>query len=192
MRSSDLKAYASKTHPSLEKLATKHFNAFIRWRDSREIEGAFVCISCRELKPVAKMHAGHFYSAGHHPILQFDEENVHGQCHRCNTHLHGNLNEYRMQLERKIGKERMEALDQKARHRNYRRDRWTLIEIILTYQAKLKNHVLEKSNLSGSVSHAHDGTGSIQPQRRKLFQFTGSSQPTRQQVRRQEDPQEKE
>lgn len=192
MKSADLKAYASKTHQSLEKLATKHFNAYIRWRDSREIDGAFVCISCRELKPVAKMHAGHFYSAGHHSILQYDEDNVHGQCHRCNTHLHGNLNEYRLQLERKIGKERMEALDQKARHRHYRRDRWTLIEIILTYQAKLKNHVLEKSNDGTGRPDHYDGPRGIQPQRGKLFQFTGGGEPTRTQVWRQEDPQKAE
>lgn len=192
MKSTDLQPYFNKHYSSLEKLAMKHFNAFIRWRDSQEVRGGFVCVSCRELKPVEKMHAGHFYSAGHHPILRFDEDNVHGQCHRCNTHLHGNLNEYRMHLERKIGKDRLEWLDIKAKTKGSRIDRMTLIETIIHYKNKLKNHVLEKTNLCSSISDSPGSTGSIQPSRGKLFQFAGGGKPAGQQVRRSEIPQEKE
>ena len=146
MKAADIKAYQSKSYPALEKLAVKHFNSFIRWRDSQEVSEAFICISCRELKPVSKMHAGHFYSAGHHPILRFDEENVHGQCHRCNTHLHGNLNEYRINLERKIGSDRLSMLDTKAKAKGYRIDRWTLIEKIIHYKNTPKNDHINSDN----------------------------------------------
>ena len=193
MKSEDLKPYLKKSYASLERQAVKSFNDFIRWRDSREIRDAFICISCRELKSVTKMHAGHFYSSGHYPILRFDEENVHGQCERCNHFLSGNLNEYRQHLEKKIGKDRLLILDQKSKARAHRIDRWTLIEIILTYKIKLKtsqNHVLEKTHLPDSRPDHFNGTGSLQPHRRKLFQFTGGHIPAGTQVWREEDPQE--
>ena len=147
MKSQDLKPYLSKQYSALEKLAVKHFNAYIRWRDSQEIKDGFICISCRELKSVTKMHAGHFYSSGHYPILRFDPDNVHGQCERCNHFLSGNLNEYRKNLEVKVGRERLEILDQKSKARGHRIDRWTLIEIIIKYK-NIENHDLEKNNLT--------------------------------------------
>lgn len=163
MKSEDLKQYLKKPFSPLEKLAVKYFNEWIRWRDSQEIEDAFICISCRELKSVDKMHAGHFYSAGHHPVLRFDPDNVHGQCHRCNTHLHGNLNEYRKNLEVKIGKPRLEILDQKSKAKGYRIDRITLIEIIITYKNKLKSNATNQNTVGNGI---HPNTGN---ERKRLF-----------------------
>jgi hypothetical protein len=185
MKSEELKPYLNKTYPSLERQAVRAFNNFIRWRDSREIKDAFICISCRDLKSVTKMHAGHFYSSGHYSILKFDEDNVHGQCERCNHFLSGNLNEYRQHLERKIGKDRLLILDQKSKVRAHRIDRWTLIEIILTYKNKLtkQKNDLEKNHLCGSISHNSTATGSVQSQRSKLFQSQGDNLSTGKQIR---------
>ena len=173
MKSEDLKPYLSKNYATLEKQAVKVFNDYIRARDSQEIPEAFVCISCRELKSITKMHAGHFYSSGHFPILRFDEDNVHGQCHRCNTHLHGNLNEYRQALDHKIGSERLEMLDQKSKAKGHRIDRWTLIEKIIKYKKKLKNqktYVLEKINHGNCISDpAGNGRSDRKPNQGKLF-----------------------
>jgi hypothetical protein len=84
------------------------FNKFIRLRDKGNN-----CISCQ--KPLGeKYHAGHLYSVGRFPELRFNEENVNGQCHWCNIHLHGNGVLYRINLEEKIGKERMDKLDSLA------------------------------------------------------------------------------
>ena len=84
------------------------FNRFIRFRDFGKN-----CISCE--KPLgSKFHAGHLYSVGRFPELRFDEENVHGQCHWCNLHLHGNGVLYRIGLEKKIGKKRLNELDKRA------------------------------------------------------------------------------
>ena len=190
MNASDFAPYKDKQYKALEKLAEKHFNAYIRWRDSQEIKGGFVCISCRELKPVEAMHAGHFFSAGHYPILRFDEKNVHAQCHRCNTFLHGNLIHYREGLVRKLGMLEVANLEHKARMKGYPIDRWTLMETIITYKNKLKNHVLEKTDLCSGISVSAGSSGSIQQKRGKLFQFTGGAEPTGRKVRRSEDAQE--
>jgi len=77
------------------KIAQANFNTYIRLRD-KELNNP--CISCR--KPlIAKYDAGHFFNANNHWNVRFDERNVHSQCVHCNRSLHGNLLEYRKQLE---------------------------------------------------------------------------------------------
>ena len=116
----------------LIQIAQKNFNKFIRQRDKDEL-----CISCKA-SPVQQ--AGHYYSAGHFSILRFNEDNTHGQCIRCNYYLSGNLTEYRRNLEKKIGKERLNKLDELAaankRNRGFKWDRFALIEIIEQYKNK--------------------------------------------------------
>ena len=144
----EIKPYKDKDFKSLERLAQKHFNSFIRRRDMNTDKVSFTCISCGAVKPISKMHAGHFYSSGHYPILRFHEDNVNGQCHRCNRHLHGNLIGYRERLVKKIGQERMCMLEHLAQRKRYRLDRWTLIEKIIHY----KNLNSEKYNQQNSDS----------------------------------------
>ncbi len=132
-----IQKYKSKSVAQLLKLATKHFNAYIRKRDSNE--GVFKCISCSKYKGKTQLHAGHYYSAGHYPSVRFDEDNVNGQCVRCNTFLHGNLAEYKENLLEKIGKERMQKLQQRvsdAKRNGWKWDRFYLIEIIENYKNK--------------------------------------------------------
>jgi hypothetical protein len=126
-----IKKYQKKTVPQLLKKATDVFNAYIRKRDEEQS-----CISCGKY---CKLQAGHFYSAGHYSSLRFNEDNVNGQCKRCNYYLSANLNNYRINLEKKIGKERLEKLDQIAaqyKRTRFKWDRFSLIEIIDEY---LKN-----------------------------------------------------
>ncbi len=67
------------------------------------------CISCG--KPlIGKYDAGHYLSCGAYPNLAFHELNIHGQCTRCNQHLHGNLIEYTERLPLRIGKEAYDDL----------------------------------------------------------------------------------
>jgi len=119
--------------PSLIKKATRVFNGYIRKRD----EGK-PCISCGSYNTA---HASHFYSGGHYAGLRFNEDNVHASCVRCNTFLHGNLNEYRKRLVYRIGQERLEKLDLLAgqyKRQGYKWNRFLLQEIIDTYQQKAK------------------------------------------------------
>ena len=114
----------SKSLPNLKKIAKQTFQAWIRQRD----EG-LPCVSCG--KPNGNENAGHFYPSTHSATC-FDEDNVHGQCVRCNMYLSGNLNKYRLNLLERIGEDKVNALDWKHSQR-CKRDKFDYIEIILKY-----------------------------------------------------------
>jgi hypothetical protein len=112
------------------KIAQQTFNKFIRERDNGQL-----CISC-EQKP-KKINAGHYFSAGGHSNLRFNEDNVHLQCEKCNQFLSGNLLNYQIGIEKRIGGERLLKLHELA----HVTKKWTieeLQEINNTYKQKLK------------------------------------------------------
>jgi len=126
------KEFLAKDRPHQIKLAQKAFNAFIRKRD--ESKG---CISCGTTKPNRRYDAGHYFSIGAYPELRFNEDNCHKQCHwDCNIQRSGNIAAYRLELIRRIGHQRVEALET-----NQERLKLTiedLKEITRKYKAKLK------------------------------------------------------
>lgn len=90
----------------------KDFNTFIRLRDRDQ-----PCISCGTTRTDIKYDAGHFWTTGGFPNVRFDEDNCHKQCsNNCNLKKSGNINEYRPKLIEKIGIERFEALEFRARN----------------------------------------------------------------------------
>jgi len=108
------------------KAAQMIFNKYIRERDKDEL-----CISCKQIPK--KVNAGHFYNANNHWNVRFDEDNVHLQCERCNSFLSGNLIEYRANLLTKIGAERFNQLESRARvTRKFTKDE--LKELIKKYK----------------------------------------------------------
>lgn len=94
-----------KTRGQWTKEAQAEFNKFIRLRDKDE-----PCISCQRFH-TGQYHAGHYRSVGAHPELRFNELNNHKQCAPCNNHLSGNLVDYRINLIKKIGLEKVEWLE---------------------------------------------------------------------------------
>jgi hypothetical protein len=121
------------TVQDLVKAAQLVFNKYIRERDKDEL-----CISCKQIPK--KVNAGHFWNANNHWNVRFDEDNVHVQCERCNSYLSGNLLEYRTNLCLKIGQERFNQLEARARvTRKFTKDE--LKEIIKTYKQKIKNEI---------------------------------------------------
>ena len=139
MDKNQIQKYRSKSIPNLIQIATRHFNAFIRKRDT--LAGYFICISCKKAKGLSQMHAGHFYAGGNHSNVRFDENNVHGQCIKCNTFLHGNLIPYAENLKQKIGEADFETLKLKveaAKQFGFKWDRIFLIETIEKYKEKSK------------------------------------------------------
>lgn len=92
------------------------FNAFIRERDH-----ALPCVSCGRHHE-GQWHAGHYMSTGARPELRFDEANVHKQCQPCNTHLSGNLVNYRLTLIQRIGMAEVERLEGPTAPRKWTRD----------------------------------------------------------------------
>lgn len=112
--------------PKLKQKAQTVFNAWIRKRD----EG-LGCISCGSYNQI---QAGHFYSAGHHNNLRFNEDNTNSQCLQCNFFLSGNLLKYRENLIKKIGLERVERLDLLSKIRTTKNDRYLFETIIEKYK----------------------------------------------------------
>ena len=113
------------------KLAQQVFNKYIRLRDNGNN-----CISC--CNPCKKPNAGHFWNANNHWSVRFDEDNVHLQCEYCNSFLSGNLLPYRANLISKIGFDRYDELEAKAREtRKYTIEE--LKEIIAIYKEKIKS-----------------------------------------------------
>lgn len=103
-------------------------NAFIRERDKNE-----TCISCNRWHN-GQWHAGHYRTVGAAGHLRFNEDNIHKQCAPCNNNLSGNIVSYRLMLLQKIGKARVEALEN-----NNETHKWTREELI-----EIKNHYKQK------------------------------------------------
>lgn len=122
------------TVPELTRKAQYAFNRFIRLRDKGK-----PCISCgatyREIYGGA-FDAGHYRSVGSASHLRFDEDNVHGQCVRCNRDLSGNTVSYRIGLIERIGLANVERLE----HDNtpHKWDKDELRELATTYRKKCR------------------------------------------------------
>ena len=105
-------------------------NAWIRERDR-----GLPCISCGRHHQ-GQNHAGHYLSTGARPGLRFDPRNIWLQCAPCNTHLSGNLINYRIGLIARIGLEAVEVLEGDHTTRKWSIDE--LRDIRDTYRADLK------------------------------------------------------
>ena len=131
-----MKIEKKKKSVSLPKLKNKLqdiFNEFIRLRDAGQ-----PCISCGEIKI---LQAGHYWAVGGYDGLRFDEDNVHGECARCNCFDESHLIGYGVHLRAKIGEERYNALCERAadyKRNVYKWSRSELLEKIEYYQQKVK------------------------------------------------------
>lgn len=116
----------------IKDLQDNYFNPYIRLRDSNE-----PCISCQTTRDV-QYHAGHYMAAGNYSFLRFNEDNVHKQCGKnCNKELHGNLHEYRINLIKKIGLEKVIWLENN-RHKELSLTIPEIIELKQVYKLKIK------------------------------------------------------
>ncbi|WP_375123579.1 recombination protein NinG [Pseudomonas sp. LW8] len=89
------------------------FNEWVRLRDADR-----PCISCGRHHE-GQYHAGHYRSVGANPELRFEPLNVWKQCAPCNTHLSGNLVNYRISLLQGMGAEKVEWLEGPHEPRKY-------------------------------------------------------------------------
>ena len=112
------------------------FNKFIRLRDNGK-----ECISCDTILNFEKkkFDAGHLFNANNHWNIRFDEQNVNGQCVKCNKHLHGNLLSYREKMIQRWGEDtlnRLQLVSKKIRHFT----KFELEEILDEYKYLNKNY----------------------------------------------------
>jgi hypothetical protein len=100
-----LKPAKLKTIPKLKAEADMWFSRYIRFRDGRythERGWETECITCSRWLPYVQMQAGHFVTRGVND-LRFDEENVNGQCLKCNVFGSGEQYKYSVALDIKYG-----------------------------------------------------------------------------------------
>ena len=122
------------TVQSLTKKAQTYFNSFIRSRDKHQ-----PCISCGKPLRQGNVDAGHYFSAGGHNAVRFSELNVHAQCSRpCNKDKSGDLLNYQIGIEKRIGGEELFKLHEEA-HKTRKYTREELKEIIELYKQKVKH-----------------------------------------------------
>ena len=105
-------------------------NQYIRLRDAD-----LPCVSCGRFHD-GQWHAGHFRSAGGHPELRFEPLNIWRQCAPCNTHKSGDLVNYRAELVRRIGAEKVEWLEGAHNAKKYTIEQ--LQEIKVHYRALVR------------------------------------------------------
>lgn len=113
------------------KEAQSVFNKFIRLRDKDQ-----PCISCGRYHQ-GKYDAGHYRSVGACPELRFCEINCFRQCVPCNQHKSGNIIEYRINLVKRIGADKVAWLERQ----DHEPKKYTIEdckEIIKYYKAKIK------------------------------------------------------
>jgi len=119
------------------KKAREACHAYIRERDKH-----LPCVSCGRHHN-GQHHAGHYKPSHVNSALRYDERNIFKQCAPCNTHLSGNLGEYRKSLVVRLGTETVEWLDG-----NHEIKKWSLEElkaIEAHYKEKIKQ--LRKSTI---------------------------------------------
>ena len=87
----------------------KVFQFYVRLRDAMP-GGACRCISCGRVVPFDKIQAGHFRSRKH-MSTRWSEYNVNGECFSCNCIDGDHLLDYRRNLIRKIGEQRVQWIE---------------------------------------------------------------------------------
>ncbi|MBK5400477.1 recombination protein NinG [Pseudomonas sp. TH39(2020)] len=112
------------------KEAQTAFNAWVRERDA-----ALPCISCNRHHQ-GKYDAGHYRTVGSNPALRFEPLNCHRQCSPCNTHKSGDIVNYRIELVRRIGADKVDWLEGPHDPKRYTIE--DLKTIKADYQAKIK------------------------------------------------------
>ena len=132
-----------KTARDLMPEAQAAFNKYIRARDSGE-----PCVSCNRLpeqKVGGTMDAGHYRSRGAAPHMRFNVFNCHSQCVACNRYQSGNVVDYRINLIKKIGIERVERIENDNTPRKFDVDYLRRVKVIFNRRAR--NVLKRKENV---------------------------------------------
>lgn len=87
------------------KEAQTAFNAWVRERDI-----GLPCVSCGRHHN-GQWHAGHYRTVGGNPELRFEPLNAWRQCAPCNNHKSGDIVNYRLELVKRIGADKVDWLE---------------------------------------------------------------------------------
>ena len=126
-RDDAVKREKQKSLATLTREAQIEFNRYIRERDR---QAGYGCISSG--RPLDwsgnQVDAGHYRSTGAASHLRFNPDNVHAQSKHDNLWLAGNAVDYRINLIKRIGLERVEALECDNGIKKWTRDDLTQIK----------------------------------------------------------------
>lgn len=120
----------TQSYPKIKRKLKKVFNEYIRLRDA-----GMPCICCGKFNT---LQAGHYISVGSSGALEFNEDNVRGQCAYCNMRMQETKEVYRINLIDRIGAERVIKLEALAKVK-VKRTRLDLEWMIEHYQKKIKS-----------------------------------------------------
>ena len=123
-----------KTVRDLMPEAQAAFNKYIRARDY-----GLPCISCGrspEQKAGGTMDSGHYRSRGSAGHLRFNVFNCHAQCVTCNRYQSGNVVDYRINLVKKIGIERVERIENDNTPRKFDVEYLRRVKVIFNRRAR--------------------------------------------------------
>lgn len=81
------------------------FNEWVRLRDAD-----LPCVSCGRHHE-GQYHSGHYRTVGGNPELRFEPLNAWKQCAPCNNHKSGDIVNYRIELIKRIGVEKVDWLE---------------------------------------------------------------------------------
>ena len=106
------------------------FNAWVRERDA-----LLPCVSCGRHHD-GQYHAGHYRTVSANPEIRFEPLNVWKQCAPCNNHKSGDIVNYRIELVKRIGAEKVEWLEGPHEPKHYTVEQ--LHQLKADYRAKTK------------------------------------------------------
>lgn len=95
------------TKLGLIKKLDKVFSLYIRHKYAKD--GMVKCYTCDAVKPIKEMQCGHFISRAYYS-LRWDEDNCRPQDASCNLYHHGQQYIFGKNLEKELGKERIEEM----------------------------------------------------------------------------------
>ena len=114
-----------RTPKTLKRILWKLVSEYIRQKESG------ICFTCGKRENWKYQHCGHFIPRGSYSDTMYDEVNLHCQCPKCNTFLHGNLTEYTIRMIEKYGKEKVDEL--RARGRKVKKWKIDELEELINY-----------------------------------------------------------
>lgn len=120
--------------PRLKAEAEQWVHAYVRLRDCLKTTGTYhhcKCFTCLADVDYKQIQAGHFL----HGKLDFDPDNMRGQCVNCNYSPRGMHDIYEIKLVRMYGEKWVEDLILRA-NQLQKKSRFELEEIISEYKAK--------------------------------------------------------
>jgi len=120
---------------SLENKLDRIYSEYIRRKDADE-GGTTSCVTCQKLMFWKDAHCGHFIKRQHRAV-RWEPKNTHVQCPKCNFYLNGNDAAYAVFIIDRYGRETYDEL-MAARGKEFKRYRTDYLELIETYQNKLR------------------------------------------------------